>query len=155
MVVITLNKSTTFRFNRRTVGNIFFQTVSFVNSFVKSVFFHLPTTNKTISKPDIIIPGGSEKRTKKSPTIIFKRFSRPAHPLNRLWLICIPVPLYIPHQCWERKCFMGHLGCAFPSLVPLFLKKGKGKGIPSLLVPQEFLRNHYSHSPVWVRREFP
>jgi hypothetical protein len=33
---------------RRTVGNIFFQTVSYVNSFVKSDFFHLPTTNKPI-----------------------------------------------------------------------------------------------------------
>ena len=30
---------------RRTVGNLFFQTVSFVVSFVKSDFFHLPTTN--------------------------------------------------------------------------------------------------------------
>ena len=28
--------------NRRTVGNIFVQTVSYVNSFVKSDFFHLP-----------------------------------------------------------------------------------------------------------------
>ena len=48
------------------------------------------------------------KTDEKSPTIILKRFCRPAHPFNCLWLICIPVPMYIHHQCWERKCVMGH-----------------------------------------------
>ncbi len=44
-VVITLNKSPIFRFTDEQFGTFFFQTVSFVNSFVKSDFFHLPTTN--------------------------------------------------------------------------------------------------------------
>ena len=38
-----------------------------------------------------------------------KWFCGPAHPFNCLWLMCIPVPMYIPHQLWERKCVMEHL----------------------------------------------
>ena len=50
----TLNKLPTFRFTDEQLETFFFQTVSFVNLFVKSVFFHLPITNTPIHRYNLL-----------------------------------------------------------------------------------------------------
>ncbi len=49
-------------------------------------------------------------------------FCRPAHPFHCLWLMCMSVPMYIPHQRCERKCVMEHPStCRRNSKIPCHL----------------------------------